>query len=370
MVAHRLQLVLCAGSAALSLAVLGEVGVRFLAQRDQDHNCYFRGYHLKPYRLPRTKIAKFAKKLEKGKTDVVADSDLGWAPRPQFQSDLAIQDRYGLRATSTQRAVDPVPGEASYRIALFGDSFTYGAEVAYEDSWCGYLERQFALPGLQTEVLNFGVSGYGMDQAYLRWKHQGAKFKPQLVVFGLQFENVKRNTNLVRAIYNPRTGLPFSKPRFVLEEDRLRLVNHPCVSPQELSDVLEDFENWQWSPHEAHYRAQDYQASWWHASRLLTFVQTVIGEVWLAEQSDYRPNSEEARLGLKIIENFADSVESADAQFVVLVMPKRKDLEYAMIYGEFPYEAVLAAAGRPLSLVRADLQLLRAAKADTLESLY
>jgi hypothetical protein len=51
-------------------------------------------------------------------------------------------------------------------------------------------------------------------------------------------------------------------------------------------------------------------------------------------------------------------------------MPKRKDLEYAMVHGEFPYEAILAAAARPLNVVRADKQLLRAAQANTLESLY
>ena len=74
---------------------------------------------------------------------------------------------------------------------------------------------------------------------------------PQLVVFGLQFENVQRNTNLVRAIYNPRTGLSFAKPRFVLDDKRLRMVNHPCVSPQELPDILRNFEQWQWSEDEA-----------------------------------------------------------------------------------------------------------------------
>jgi lysophospholipase L1-like esterase len=349
---------------------LGEFGVRLLAQRDQDNNWYFRGHHLKPYRLPVEKVARFARQLEKDKTVVIANEDLGWVPRPGFARGQAIQDQNGLRAATTERAVDRVPAATNYRIALFGDSFTYGAEVAYEDSWCADLERQLVLPGFQTEVLNFGVSGYGMDQAYLRWKHQGIDFAPQLVVFGLQFENFQRNTNLVRAIYNPRTGLPFAKPRFVLEDDRLRLVNHPCVAPQDLPEVLRNFDKWPWSQHEAHYRAEDYQSRWWQASRLLTFVENVIGEALLAEESDYQANSDDARLCLKIIENFADSVASVGAQFIVLVMPKRKDLEYAMVHGEFPYENILTAAARPLPVVRADRQLLKAAQANTLESLY
>ena len=50
--------------------------------------------------------------------------------------------------------------------------------------------------GKATEIINLGVSGYGMDQAFLRWQKLGKKFKPDLVIFGLQMENVRRKALL------------------------------------------------------------------------------------------------------------------------------------------------------------------------------
>ena len=68
-----------------------------------------------------------------------------------------------------------------------------------------------------------GFSAYAMDQAFLRWKTLGRKYSPDIVLFGFQAENVNRNVNMLRAFYVAGTGIPFSKPRFILSnEGRLR----------------------------------------------------------------------------------------------------------------------------------------------------
>jgi len=48
-----------------------------------------------------------------------------------------------------------------------GDSFTFGQEVTYEESWGYLLEKAL---GSEFQVLNFGVAMYGVDQAYLRYE--------------------------------------------------------------------------------------------------------------------------------------------------------------------------------------------------------
>lgn len=53
-----------------------------------------------------------------------------------------------------------------YRIAIVGDSFTFKLEVPYEKTWGHQFEIALG-PGWQ--VLNFGVDGYGLDQAFLRY---------------------------------------------------------------------------------------------------------------------------------------------------------------------------------------------------------
>jgi len=70
---------------------------------------------------------------------------------------------------------------ADYRIALIGDSFTFSDEASYEESWSYKLERKLRP---QVQVLNFGVSGYGIDQAYLRYKRDVRPWHPDIVVLG------------------------------------------------------------------------------------------------------------------------------------------------------------------------------------------
>src|SRR5215471_925254 len=97
-------------------------------------------------------------------TVLVSDELLGWTVGPNRTSGkgLYFSSREGLRS--------PKPGIAfadrstSCRIALVGDSYTFGQDVRFEDSW-GY-RLELAL-GEQCQVLNFAVSGYGVDQRYL-----------------------------------------------------------------------------------------------------------------------------------------------------------------------------------------------------------
>jgi lysophospholipase L1-like esterase len=65
---------------------------------------------------------------------------------------------------------------AKRRIAVVGDSFTFGLEVRYEDTWPYQLERAL---GPEFRVLNLGVDGYGVDQAFLRYRRDVLAWRPE-----------------------------------------------------------------------------------------------------------------------------------------------------------------------------------------------
>jgi hypothetical protein len=100
------------------------------------------------------------------------------------------------------------------------------------------------------EVLNLGGPGYGMDQAFLRWRKHGKPLKPDIVIFGFQKSNVKRNMNILRFLYSPDTGVIFSKPRFVLDGEHLQLINVPTLQPEALINMLKDFNSLELKDHE------------------------------------------------------------------------------------------------------------------------
>jgi hypothetical protein len=143
------------------------------------------------------------------------DWEVGWRPEPDALSAAG----YRLSPAGA--------GLATPCIALYGDSFTFGSEVSPALAWGNVLTER-----LGCRVDNYGVPGYGTDQAYLYFKrqHQQASDQAPVVILSHLSENIVRNiTQDLGLIYQMRLGL---KPRFVAESDgHLRLVPIPRLAP-------------------------------------------------------------------------------------------------------------------------------------------
>ena len=222
-------------SIALGVGVV-EGGLRLLTRTRASGVQVIRGVTLLPLRLPLQAVTPPAEG-EGGAAPSYVRSDpaLGWTHRAGGRSrgGLYQADTAGLRVERAGTTVTRAGRVGTARIAVFGDSFVHGDEVAFPDTWAATLETALDADR-PTEVLNFGVGGYGTDQALLRWRTLGHHYTPDLVLVGLQPENVNRNLNLVRALYLPTTGIPFSKPRFVLRDGALTAVNLPAIAPAQL----------------------------------------------------------------------------------------------------------------------------------------
>lgn len=161
------------------------------------------------------------------------DPDLGWSQRPgaRVVDDGIVYraNEAGLRA-DREYTREPPPGVR--RIAAFGDSFTHCDEVNLEDCWTTRLEGAWE----RSEVLNFGIQASAPDQGWLRYQRDGRPYRSCAVLIGFQVENVNRVVNRYRPFYSPRSGVAFSKPRFVLEGDGLRLLPNPVSGPGQLDD--------------------------------------------------------------------------------------------------------------------------------------
>ena len=138
------------------------------------------------------------------------DPELGWITIPGAFTDDAAITASGIRATHDYADAPPT---GVLRIAAFGDSFVHGDEVATDETWEAALER--ALPG--AEVLNYGVGGYGLDQALLRYVRDGAAKSPHVVLLGVITDDVLRGVNVFRPFFAPDTGHVLTKPRFLLD---------------------------------------------------------------------------------------------------------------------------------------------------------
>ena len=144
-----------------------------------------------------------------GRLLLALDSELGWLYRADFSGD---RDRTTIQGVRGSRVYGTAPGDP-LRVASFGDSFVYGTEVADDETWGHVVER--VSPGI--ELLNYGVGGFGMDQAYLRYLREGAELSPDMVLFGFTPVNLGRLINVYRRFVSA-SEIPLVKPRFTALE--------------------------------------------------------------------------------------------------------------------------------------------------------
>jgi hypothetical protein len=121
-------------------------------------------------------------------------------------------------------------------VSLFGDSFTFSSEVSKEFAWSNVLAKK-----LNCRVNNFGIGGYGSDQAYLRYKHMPDD--APVVFLNHLSENIIRNSTQMRALivgYRKAKNNPLSyKPKFIIDgTGNLQLIKLPTFKSSEYIDVL------------------------------------------------------------------------------------------------------------------------------------
>jgi lysophospholipase L1-like esterase len=155
------------------------------------------------------------------------DKILGWPYPSQFGgSNFDITGSRRIPAFE-----DPTQHQSC--VSLYGDSFTKGGGgVDHEHAWSNVLSQR-----LNCRVANFGMGGYGTDQAYLRFKHNH-KDEANVVVLGHLSENILRNLTRNRDLLTFSTWYAL-KPRFILDDQgNLKLVPIPQLSEKAYRQLM------------------------------------------------------------------------------------------------------------------------------------
>jgi len=259
------------------------------------------------------------------------DPVLGWPSPGTFGK--------GQRDASGSRIVPAFPDPVTEPlVSIYGDSFTWGTEVDDEHAWGNVLAELVA-----RRVSNFGVSGYGTDQSYLRFS-VNTNDSARIVLLGHLSENILRNVNQFRDLLYPGEGRGF-KPRFVLEPDGgLRLVPIPSFEASVYRDVV---------ARPGRYLSHEFFAPGgksgvaglsfpWSLSVLACLGNPHVkaklaGRPRYAEFYEMEHASGSLGLTAAILERFADEAKRMGKTPVVLVMPTTLDIEQVERGGDWPY---------------------------------
>ena len=353
---------------AFSLGI-AEIAARVASRTDAYGQVELFDSPLPPIKPPLARIAELLERIERrgGQTTFQYDPDLGWSPRPGATSDdgLFRINSQGIRVDDPARVFSPDP--EGPRVLLLGDSFTFGDDVSYADSWAGVLDE--LLP--DTEVVNLGVNAYGIDQALLRWRKLGRTLNPDLVLFGLQTENAYRNLNLVRHLYSRNSGFPFTKPRFVRGKGgALELVNVPALPPERLESMLIDVYDWELAPYERFLPQRDPPGAW-ARSRLLGYVWSVSNTDRIRNRTHPEVVREEAiALSEGLVDLFAAEVEATGARFAVVHLPSKRTMERVLATGSFEERRLVDRIATQHLLIDAASPLIELAEADGIDAVF
>lgn len=123
----------------------------------------------------------------------------------------------------------------TYGISTYGDSFTYCQDVKDNETWQYYLSEL-----TDSKVLNYGVRGYGTDQALL--KLIGALKKgiiTDVIILGILSENIARVVNVSPKYYWSTGNVKALKPILVKNNSRYEWKTEYLKTPDSQDRKLE-----------------------------------------------------------------------------------------------------------------------------------
>jgi hypothetical protein len=230
-------------------------------------------------------------------------------------------------------------------LATFGDSYTHCDQVENDETWQTYLSRTVG-----ADVYNFGGGGYGTGQALLRFREDYPEVGTPWVGLGLITENINRIVNRYRKFYYHKTGIPMTKPRFLLEGGELTLIENPIRERGGLARLKDPAFLKQVGEHDVWYDRNDYPRLAFPYSRIL-FNRSFWLEVYHGKLGDRindvdpRPwadlwSEDDARkLMFALFDRFVAEAREMGARPVILLLPMQHEVLHRAETGRSPGDA-------------------------------
>lgn len=145
------------------------------------------------------------------------DEDLGWAYEPNKEDTLITSD-YSIDYKINSKGLrdeeyNYEKKNGIFRIVALGESHTFGEGIAFGRRYSEIIEQ-----GLNnTEVVNMGVWGFGIDQALLYFEKEGFRYKPDLSILFINKVGLERcGVSFRDGAHKPRFGLDANQEELVI----------------------------------------------------------------------------------------------------------------------------------------------------------
>jgi len=264
------------------------------------------------------------------------DQLLGWSARPNLRGSdgLYFTGDRGIRVSQTGITVSAPHGAC--RIALVGDSHTFGEELKFEETW-GYLLKDY-LPQ-HCQILNFGVGGHSVGQTYLRYMRDVRPLHPDMVILALSSHTAARTMG-VYGLNMFSSDRPWAQPRFELRDHELVPINLPLPSLETIANAR-SMSDLPYIDYDRFYVPGNWELPRWRYMYNLYLFRLYVTwfPLW---RTQYNGNSMEP-INHALLGSFLRTTKSDGATPVVLYLPDPYDYEEP--HREMPSRRILRTSG-------------------------
>ena len=256
-------------------------------------------------------------------------------------------------------------------VSLYGESFTFGSEVSDDEAWGNRLAAK-----LNARVDNFGVGGYGTDQAFLRFQ-LNTNDAARVIVLGIVTENLMRNVNQYRDLIYASGGLGF-KPRFVLNvTNGLELVPLPTLSAADFPAFARD---------PGRFLAHEFFTpeggrgvgavgfpflfSLARSTRHFSVGPRLRGEPWYADFLQAGHSSRALPLTVALVREFERVCRERGRTPLILLLPTGRDLQHFRQHGRWVHASLAEALAQDGHVLDVAVGFGRSVAPERFESLY
>ncbi len=297
------------------------LGLKLLQER---MNVSYSPIELKPLSQ---KHKKAIKNIVAGKsTAFVFSPTLGWEPR-RNASELNGTMVNNSKGARHDREFSEQPPEGITRISTYGESFTQSA-TGNKGTW----QEQLMQMDPTLEVINYGVSGFGTGQAYLRYLENN--LPSHVVLMGYMTENLNRVVNTYVPFYGGEmAGAPVTKPRYEVKNGELVLVPNPFQKKEDYLDLISaPIKTLRRLGEHDYYYNSKYKSGpldFLHMVRLAKIAYyTLKNDPIYKKNGDYNPDSEAFHVATGTFDAFYKNILDKGMLPIVLIYPTYDDLAY------------------------------------------
>ena len=149
------------------------------------------------------------------------DEELGWIRKPKTSHKENGKEGIVEWHTNDKGArVNPGFEDKESIISCYGDSFTFARQVKDHETWEHYLSKL-----VNSNVQNFGVGNYGIDQSIIRMKREYSINSTKIVILAVVPDTISRIMSMWKHYYEYGNTFAF-KPKFILKNGNLQLINN------------------------------------------------------------------------------------------------------------------------------------------------